>query len=120
MKKILSLLVIFIVSFMPLNVMADEYDDSSYYDYTLDSYDVNINVNENNTFDITETIDAFFNIEKNGIFRKIPTRNKVVRLDGTTSYNRAKISDIVVDDNFTTSNENGNKVIKIGDADTNL
>ena len=35
MKKILSLLVIFIVSFMPLNVMADEYDDSSYYDYTF-------------------------------------------------------------------------------------
>lgn len=120
MKKILSLLVIFIVSFIPLNVMADEYDDSSYYDYTLDSYDVNINVNENNTFNITETIDAFFNIEKHGIFRKIPTRNRVVRLDGTTSYNRAKISDIVVNDNFTTSNENGNKVIKIGDSDITL
>lgn len=114
MKKILSIIAIFMISFMPLNVMADEYD------YTLDSYDVSINVNENNTFDITETIDAFFNTEKHGIFRKIPTKNKVVRLDGTTSYNRAKISDIEVNENFTTSNENGNKVIKIGDADITL
>lgn len=114
MKKILSIIAIFMISFMPLNVMAAEYD------YTLNSYDVSINVNENNTFDITETIDAFFNIEKHGIFRKIPTKNKVVRLDGTTSYNKAKISDIEASDEFTTSNENGNKVIKIGDADITL
>lgn len=114
MKKILSIIAIFMISFMPLNVMAVEYD------YTLNSYDVNINVNENNTFDITETIDAFFNVEKHGIFRKIPTKNKVVRLDGTTSYNRAKISDIEVNDNFTTSDESENKVIKIGDADITL
>lgn len=119
MKKILSLVVIFIISFMPLNVMADEYDNMGY-DYTLDNYDVNINVNEDNTFDITETINAFFNVPKHGIYRKIPTKNKVVRLDGTTSYNRAKISDIEVYDNYTTSTKNGNKVIKIGDADVTL
>ena len=114
MKKILSIIAIFMISFMPLNVMAAEYD------YTLNSYDVNINVNENNTFDITETIDAFFNTEKHGIFRKIPTKNKVVRLDGTTSYNKAKISDIEVNDSFTTSDESENKVIKIGNANITL
>lgn len=96
--------------------------DSSYsgYEYLLDSYDVNIVVNENNTFDITEHIGAFFNVPKHGIFREIPLKNKVERLDGTTSANRAKITDIYVDSPYTSSNSGGNKVLKIGDADTAL
>ena len=67
------------------------------YEYLLDSYDINVIVNENNTFTITEHIGAYFNVSKHGIFRKIPLKNKVERLDGTTSYNRAKITDISVD-----------------------
>lgn len=97
-------------------------EESSYsgYDYLLDSYDVNISVNENNTFDITERIGAYFNVPKHGIIRNIPLKNKVERLDGTISYNRAKISDISVDSTFETSVSNGNRVIKIGDAATTL
>jgi hypothetical protein len=34
-------------------------------------------VNENNTFDITETITAYFNVSKHGIFRKIPLKNSI-------------------------------------------
>jgi len=85
------------------------------YDYILNSYDINMIVNENNTLKITEKIGAYFNIDKHGIFRKIPLRNTVTRLDGTTSKNRAKISDISVSDNYSLSNENGYKVIRIGD-----
>jgi uncharacterized membrane protein YgcG len=97
-------------------------EESSYsgYDYLLDSYDVNISVNENNTFNITERIGAYFNVPKHGIIRNIPLKNKVERLDGTISYNRAKISDISVDSTFETSVSNGNRVIKIGDAATTL
>ena len=73
-------------------------------------------VNEDNTFDITERITANFNIPKHGIYRKIPLKNSIKRTDGTKSNNIAKISDISVSEDYTTSNENGYKVIKIGNA----
>lgn len=85
--------------------------------YTIQSYDINMVVNENNTFDITETIAVNFTGQnKHGIFRKIPLKNSVTRLDGTESNNRAKISNISVSDPYTASNENGYKVLKIGSS----
>ena len=85
--------------------------------YEIESYDINMRVNEDNTFDITETIAVnFIGYNKHGIFRKIPLRNTVKRLDGTTSNNRAKITNINVSDEFKTYNDSGYKVIKIGDA----
>lgn len=94
--------------------------DSAYsnYPYLIDSYDVNITVNENNTFHIIENIDAYFNVPKHGIFRTIPLRNKVERLDGTTSKNRIKLTEINVNEMYTTSIQSGAKVIKIGNPDT--
>ena len=86
------------------------------YDYIIDSYNIDMVVNENNTFDITETITAYFNVSKHGIFRKIPLKNSIERLDGTKSNNIAQISNVSVDENYTTYNENGYKVIKIGDS----
>lgn len=92
----------------------------TYYDYVLDNYDVNIVVNEDNTYMITETIDAYFKIGKHGIYRKIPLKNEVVRQDGTISHNRAKVSNISVNEDYTISTENGYRVIKIGDANYTL
>ncbi len=83
-------------------------------EYTIQSYNINMIVNEDNTFDITENITAYFNVAKHGIYRKIPLKNSVIRTDGTKSNNRAKITDISVSENYTISNENGYKVIKIG------
>lgn len=94
--------------------------DNSNSEYTLDSYDINIVVNENNTLNITEKIGAYFNVEKHGIFRKIPIRNKVTRLDGTTSRNRVKISNIKVSDDYSLITQSGYKVIKIGDENNTL
>lgn len=85
--------------------------------YTIKSYDINMVVNENNTFDITETISVNFNGDnQHGIFRKIPLRNTVTRLDGTKSSNKAKISNISVSDSYTTLYESGYKVLKIGNS----
>lgn len=89
----------------------------SSYDYVINKYNIDIVVNENNTLNITEKIGAYFNTYKHGIFRKIPLKNKVTRLDGTTSNNRVKISNINVDDNYSLSNEGIYKVIKIGNPD---
>ena len=92
----------------------------SSYDYVIDKYDVNIIVNENNTFDITETITAYFNVSKHGIFRTIPLKNTITRLDGTTSTNRTQVTNVSVDNEYTTSRENGNYKLKIGSANRTL
>lgn len=84
--------------------------------YTIDGYDIKMVVNENNTFDITEKITVNFTQYKHGINRKIPTRNTIQRLDGTTSNNRAKITNIEVSENYSTSTENGYKILKIGSS----
>ena len=86
------------------------------YDYVIDNYDVNIIVNSNNTFDITETITAYFNTPKHGIFRTIPLSNKIVRLDGSTSTNRTQVTNLSVSDAYSTSRENGNYKIQIGSS----
>ena len=89
-------------------------------DYVIDKYEVIINVNEDNSFDITENIETYYNVQKHGIIRKIPTRNKVTRLDKTTYINKAKITDVKVDAPFKTSTSSSEYSIKIGDAYTYL
>ncbi|MDO5481209.1 MAG: DUF2207 domain-containing protein, partial [Candidatus Saccharibacteria bacterium] len=86
-------------------------------DYTINKYNIDIIVNENNTFDITETITAFFNTPKHGIYRAIPLKNKITRLDGTTSTNHTQVTNVSVDNEYKTSKENGNYKIKIGSPD---
>lgn len=87
--------------------------------YFINSYDVKINANEDNTYNITETIEAFFESSRNkhGIIRKIPLKNTVKRQDGTSETNRANITDISVNDSYTVSKENGECKIKIGSAE---
>lgn len=115
LKDILAI-VLFIMIIVPNKVSAT----SSSSGYTITSYNIDMVVNENNTFDITETITAYFTTAKHGIYRKIPLKNNVTRTDGTTSNNRAKISNISVSENYTTSNESGYKVIKIGDSNKTI
>lgn len=103
-----------------LNFAPSKSNQYSSYDYVIDKYDINVVVNENNTLDITEKITAFFNVPKHGIFRTIPLKNKITRLDGTTSTNRAQISNLSVDNEYSTSRENGNYKIKIGSAEDTL
>ena len=114
MKKCL----VFSIAFLTLFVLS--FKAVAAPDYVINSYDINMVVNEDNTFNITEKIGAYFNVPKHGIMRKLPLKNEVVRLDGTKSYNRAKISDIAVSDPYTVSNQNGNSVIKIGAPDRTL
>ena len=92
----------------------------SSYDYVIDKYDINIIVNENNTFDITETITAYFNVSKHGIFRTIPLKNTITRLDGTTSTNRTQVTNVSVDNEYTISRKNGNYKLQIGSANRTL
>ena len=70
-KLLVSIVFIVIFSFLVSNKV------SAFADYTIESYDIDMVVNEDNTFDITETITAFFDVPKHGIFRKIPINNTI-------------------------------------------
>lgn len=131
--SLVFVILLFFVLFYPakINAVTNDYSSSydtenltpsqiiSYksYDYVIDKYDVNIVVNENNTFDITESISAYFNSPKHGIIRNIPLKNTVKRVDGTTSTNHAKIKNISVDEDYTRTNEDGGCKLKIGSAE---
>lgn len=115
LKYILTI-IFFVMVIVPNKVSAA----SSSTGYIITSYNIDMVVNEDNTFNIIETITAYFTTSKHGIYRKIPLKNNVTRTDGTTSNNRAKISNISVNENYTTSNERGYKVIKIGDLNKTI
>lgn len=60
----------------------DDYDSLEYY---ISNYDVNIKVNNDNSYDVVEKISAHFNVLKHGIIRNIPLyvdrkEEKVARL----------------------------------------
>lgn len=103
-KKVLTILIL--TMFFPLTTYAK--------DYEITNYDIKVIVNENNTYQITETIKANFFIPKHGIIRCIPLVNNVVRSDGSSYTNKAKIKNIKVNQKYKTYNEKNNKVIKIG------
>lgn len=115
LKNILAI-ILFVIVIVPNKVSAI----SSSSGYTITSYNIDMVVNEDNTFDITETITAYFTTSKHGIYRRIPLKNNVTRTDGTKSNNRAKINNISVSENYTTSNESRYKVIKIGDSNKTI
>ena len=118
-QKILSGIFVIIMCFILL-IPNQSLGVISTREYDIQSYNINMIVNEDNTFDITENIIVYFNVAKHGIYRKIPLKNSITRTDGTKSNNRAKITDISVSENYTTSNENGYKVIKIGNTNKTL
>jgi len=120
MKNIISKLTISLVFVIGILFAPTSINAASSQEYYLSSYDINIIVNENNTFDITETINAYYNVYKHGIYRKLPLTNTVERLDGTTNKNRAKITNIDVNHNYELSKESGYQVIKIGSENTTL
>lgn len=77
------------------------------------SFSSYIEVYENNTYRVTETISVEFLENRHGIYRNIP----IVSYDENNNKVRVKVTDISVDEEFETYIENSNMVIQIGDAD---
>ena len=119
MKKILKLLII-ISSFFIFNDVNAAYDNDFDFGYIIENYDVDMIVNENNSFDITEKITVYFNENRHGIIRNIPLKNEIKRLDGSFSKNKAKISNININEKYSKSKENGKLKLKIGSANKTL
>ena len=112
-RKIINLLFcIFTFFLFSLNCYANDYD--------ITKYDVEIVVDEHNKYGIKENIDTYFNVSKHGIIRRIPLYNNIIRQDGTRERNRVLISNVHVNEEFASSRENNNYVLKIGSADKTL
>ncbi len=71
LKKIAIILVL-ILMLCSLSVHAENID-TDYYDYYIENYNVEVIANPDRSYDVTETIDVYFNIESHGIYRDIPT-----------------------------------------------
>ena len=93
-------------------------EEFSHYGYVIDNYDVDIVVNENNTFSITETISVYFNSPRHGIYRIFPLTNKVRRLNGSSSTNHPRIKNVTVDAPYKTMKQDEEFLIKIGSENT--
>lgn len=116
-KKICLFLVAFILlvsSAVPAFASNTKHPTKKFY---LESYDVNINVLENNTLEITEKISAYFNVDQHGIFRKIPETNYIQRADGSTDFVDAKVKNVSVSESYDADTEDNYYVIRIGDED---
>lgn len=112
-RKIINLLFcIFTFFLFSLNCYANDYD--------ITKYDVEIVVDEHNKYSIKENIDTYFNVSKHGIIRRIPLYNNIIRQDGTRERNRVLISNVHVNEEFASSRENYNYVLKIGSADKTI
>lgn len=125
-KKFSFFLIFSVVLMLPISVRGLDSltpsKNSNYksYDYLIDKYNINIVVNENNTFDIEEDLTVYFNTGKHGIYRTIPLKNTVEREDGTKTKNKTRVSNVSVNSKYTTSIENGKYKIKIGDKNKYL
>ena len=120
-KKKFSFFLIFIsLLIIPINVkgldnLTPSKDSSNNsFGYVIDKYNVNIIVNENNTFDIEEDLTVYFNKARHGIYRGIPLKNTIIRENGTRTKNKARVTNVSVDNKYTTTVEDGYYKIKIG------
>lgn len=89
--------------------------------FTVENYSVEIFLNKDGYFDVTENYDLDFSEPKHGIYRDIITKYDFTDKDGKTRKHKIEISDIKVPDekfsSFFPVEElaNGYKRIKIGD-----
>ncbi len=89
--------------------------------YDISSYSTKISIADDNVYSVNETISADFSEARHGIFRYIPfTQEMLWTENGATNkvVYHTKVSSVsVLNDPFTTYNEDGNLVIRIGDPD---
>lgn len=124
-KKVFIFAATLAVLLLPaFSAFADDADDMAerykYRDYYVSAYDIQIEVTENNTLNVTENITAVFNEPSHGIFRYIPTSNYVVREDGSSGRKVAKVRNVEINEPYDTYWENGNCIFQIGNPDVTV
>lgn len=87
----------------------------------IHSYDVNIVAHKTGLIEITETINYDFgDLEKHGVYRYIPTYSKVGDLYRILNINNVRVERDGLSENFTSSVNNEQLYLKIGNADKTI
>lgn len=87
--------------------------------YTIKKLKIDAKVTETNDIQITEEMDVFFNYDKHGIYRVIPEKNTIIE-DGDKKKVEARVSNVTVNEKFTSTSQDGYKILKIGDKDKTI
>ena len=87
--------------------------------YIIKKLKIDAKVTETNDIQITEEMDVFFNYDKHGIYRVIPEKNTIIA-DGDKKQIDARVSNITVNEKFTSTSQDGYKILKIGDKDKTI
>ena len=83
MKKLVIAIITLALCLMPLTASAAS-------NFWIEDYDIQVVVNEDNTYEVTETINVHFTLPSHGIYRTIPLRTTLDR-DGQKSTYYAKV-----------------------------
>lgn len=89
--------------------------DSQYigFKYVIDSYDVVVKVNEDNSYDVTEKITVHYNENGKGLIRKIPLKRNLIDIDGNGYKKRINILKAKIDAKHSITKEDGYYKLKI-------
>ena len=87
--------------------------------YIIKKLKIDAKVTETNDIQITEEMDVFFNYDKHGIYRVIPEKNTIIE-DGDKKKVEARVSNVTVNEKFTSTSQDGYKILKIGDKDKTI
>lgn len=120
----------FVLSYFNVNVLAEDDSENGANlhqlpeykseDYVVNKYDINIVVNENNTFDIVEKRSVYFNKPKHGLLIKVPLKRDILLYGSSVKY-KAQVSNIIVSDAHVKKYKaNGNQCIKIGSSNETI
>lgn len=107
MKKLILFLSVLAINFL---VASTAFAENFYFK----NYDVDMKVSENKNIQITETMDVVFTTPSHGIYRTIPINETVTRADDSSFTNHAKIKNITVNKQFSTSKQGKLLKIRIG------
>lgn len=118
---IMTFFLLLAVSFLPMQtVWAEEGTTETLLDddYYIDTYHVDIEVGEDNTFHITETLTYNFVQGHHGMTRVIPLWHTRYREDGSDNKIHAKVSNVKCSDPIaSTERDSKNYTIQVGSAD---
>ncbi len=114
MKKITIVIIALLILVLPLTCYAAAA-------FTVEGFDVNINVNDDNSYNVQERITQNYFAQAHGMIRTLDTEPIVSRqVNGEVQRERVsvRVFDVDVDNQFETDTSDGKLSIRIGDPDT--
>lgn len=117
---IFSILVVFGIIFTILSIHFGFFKTERTIDntHTINNYDINVMVNEDNSYDITEIITVNFLVKKHGIYRYFPVYQTLQFENAGKEYMmnyKIRYTDINCDDLIDSYSEDGYYILQIGD-----